>query len=72
MTEALANLYHTYSDNPTDKQKIAILERELGGTHNVSYMGMWKDTEADHDRVKVSVLEMSWLEAVGLYEPDFH
>lgn len=69
MKNALKELYDKFSSNPSVRQKIEILERELGGQHNIYYMGAWKDTEEQRDKVRLGVLELSWLEENGLYFP---
>ena len=68
---ALAGLYARYGNDQTPGQKINILERELGGPVQVSYMGMHRDPPEEHERMKLVVLEADWLENVGLspFEP---
>jgi hypothetical protein len=67
--DALNALYGKYATNPTNAQKVNILIREVGDC-GVSYSGMWKDTPEDHERMKMHVMEMEYLEKIGLHKPD--
>lgn len=66
--EALEALYST---NPTNAQKINILINEVGDC-NVSYMGMFKDPPEEHERMKMIMMELDYLEKIGIYKPDFY
>lgn len=63
--DALNKLYLEYSTNPTTQQKINILISMFGDCC-LSYNG---DPEV-YDNLKMSVLELEYLESIGLYKPN--
>lgn len=67
---ALNEFYRKYATNPTNTQKINTLILKLGDC-SVCYMGMSRDTPEQQEAVKLRVLELDYLERVGLYKPDF-
>ncbi len=68
--DALNEFFGRYATNPTNTQKLNILIRELGDCC-VSYMGMSRDTPEQHEAVKVRIMELDYLEGIGLHKPDF-
>jgi hypothetical protein len=66
--DALKALYEKFGSQTT-KQKLNVLITEVGDCC-VTYMGMYKDTPEEHERFKVRVMELDYLEKIGLYKPE--
>ena len=55
----------------TCKQKIAALERELGGRNDVHCKGMWREPKWKQRQIKQRVLEYSYLIERGYAQPNY-
>lgn len=65
--DAINALYAKYGTDQTVKQKINILIEQVGDCC-VHCTPMYK-TEEEHDLLKMALMEMDYLEKIGVYKP---
>jgi hypothetical protein len=70
--DVLDALYAKFASNPTQAQRIKILEVALGWTDGQYYIGSTSDWRDDPELVewrKMKIMELDYLESLGLYKP---
>lgn len=66
----LEALYSKFSTDPTDAQRMNILITEVGDCC-VAYSGMSRDSEEEFNRMKICILELDYLQKIGVYQPEY-